>query len=159
MGRHVTPPPPVRRALLELFGAGVDDVRVIEHSLFARVHGRAVATTRRRAIYLRGSAHDFFANPDLVLHEYCHVLHQWEPGTLTSFVYLIECLRRGYWRNRFEVDARRFAARHLHRYHALLRDDGARGSAEERLAAIEAAGRGGEREADRERRADGDREV
>lgn len=159
MGRHVTPPPPVRRALLALFGAGVDDVRIVEHSLFARLHGGAVATTRRRAIYLRGSAQDFFANPDLVLHEYCHVLHQWEPGTLTSVVYAIEWVRRGYWLNRFEVDARRFAARHLHRYHALLREADTPFSAEERLAAVEPAGRGGERETDRERRPDRDREV
>jgi hypothetical protein len=122
MGRPVEPPPNVRNALHALFGARVDSVRVVEHSLFARLHGRAIATTRRRAIYLRGSAADFFGNADLVLHEYCHVLHQWEPGHLTSLAYVAEWMRRGYWLNRFEVEARAFASRHLHRFHALLRD-------------------------------------
>lgn len=153
MGRAVTPPPSVRSALHALFGAGVDDVRVVEHSLFARLHGRAVATTRRRAIYLRGSAADFFGNPALVLHEYCHVLLQWEPRRLTTWAYVVECLRRGYWRNRFEVDARHFASRHLQRYHALLRDarddwrPDADASAEQGLAAVEPARGGGERDA------------
>ena len=71
------------RALEEILATPVDHVRVIEHSWFARLHGRAVATTRRGRIYLRGSAADFFGNPALLLHEYCHVIHQWQPGTLT----------------------------------------------------------------------------
>src|SRR5262249_19788510 len=102
----VTPPPEVRAALEQFFGSAVGTVRVIEHSWLARLHLRAVATTRRRRIYLRGSAHDFFASPALMLHEYCHVLHQWAPGHLSVTRYLIECLRRGYWNNRFEIEAR-----------------------------------------------------
>ena len=54
--RSVHLPPALRASLLELFGPGVDDVRIIEHSWYARLHGRIVATTRRRHIYLRGSA-------------------------------------------------------------------------------------------------------
>ncbi len=100
----------------------VDQVRVIEHSLFARLHGRAIATTRRRRIYLRGSAVEFFENPSLMLHEYCHVLLQWETGSLTTLRYLRECLRRGYWNNRFEVQAREFACRHESRLRELLRE-------------------------------------
>jgi hypothetical protein len=34
--------------------------------------------------------------------------------------YLLECLRRGYWNNRFEVEAREFADLHVARLHALL---------------------------------------
>jgi hypothetical protein len=62
---------------------------------------------------LRGSAEDFFGDPRLMLHEYCHVLKQWEAGDLTILRYSLECLRKGYWNNRFEVAARAFADRHL----------------------------------------------
>jgi hypothetical protein len=34
--------------------------------------------------------------------------------------YLGECLRRGYWNNRFEVEARAFADAHLAQLHRLL---------------------------------------
>ncbi len=126
-GNAVTPPPIVLLALERIFGsvvtatAHIDRVRVIEHSLFARLHGRAIATTRRRRIYLRGGAAEFFDNPSLMLHEYCHVLLQWETGSLTTFRYVRECLRRGYWNNRFEVEAREFARRHEYQLRELLR--------------------------------------
>ena len=55
-----------------------------------------------------------------MLHEYCHVLLQWEPGQLTIIGYLLEWLRRGYWDNRFEVEAREFAQANLYRLQALL---------------------------------------
>ncbi len=102
----------MRAALEELLGADIGQVRVIEHSWLVRLLVRATATTRPRRIYLRGSAAQFFADPELMLHEYCHVIHQWQAGTLTTAAYLIECLRRGYWNNRFEVEARAFADRH-----------------------------------------------
>jgi hypothetical protein len=98
----------------------VDHVRIIEHSVFARLHLRAVATTRKRAIYLAGSAEDFFTDPILMLHEYCHVLHQWEPGELTTWRYLGECMRRGYWDNRYEIEAREFASDNVYRFRAML---------------------------------------
>ena len=85
-----------------------------------RLHGPAVATTRRGRIYLRGSGADFFENPWLMLHEYCHVIKQWEPRTLTISSYLVECIRRGYWNNRFEVEARAFADMHAHRLLKML---------------------------------------
>jgi len=103
-----------------LFGEDVGQVVVIEHSWFARLHIRATATTRRRRIYLCGSAEDFFSNPPLMLHEYCHVLKQWEPGFLTTARYLSEWMRRGYWENRFEIEAREFATDNLYRFRALL---------------------------------------
>jgi hypothetical protein len=119
--RAAAVPQDVSRALERLLGASVAHVRVIEHSCFARLHGRrAVATTRRGRIYLRGSAAEFFANPWLMLHEYCHVIRQWQPGTLTATRYLLECLRRGYWNNRFEVEARAFADTNVAQLHALL---------------------------------------
>ncbi len=105
-------------------GAPIEQVRIVEHSLYCRLHLGATATTRRRRIYLRGSAADFFADPQLVLHEYCHVLLQWEPGRLTRRSYLFECLRRGYWRNRFEVEARAFARRYRALYAAGIAEAG-----------------------------------
>jgi hypothetical protein len=113
-------PAAIAASLHAMFGDGAGYVRVIENSFFARLHAGAVATTRRRSIYLTGSAEDFFANPALMLHEYCHVLLQWEPGRLTSAKYVLEWLRRGYWDNRFEVEAREFAASNLYRFRALL---------------------------------------
>ena len=119
-GRQVALPAPLRAALEQLLGEPVGHVRIIEHSWFARLHGRAVATTRRRRICLRGSASDFFTDPWLMLHEYCHVIRQWQPGTLTVPRYLSECLRRGYWDNRFEVEAREFADLNVASLRALL---------------------------------------
>ncbi len=120
LGRRVALPGHVRAALAGLFGPDIDKVEIIEHSLFARLHLRAVATTRRRRIYLRDGADEFFENPALMLHEYCHVLKQWEPGTMTVTRYLGECLRRGYWDNRFEIEAREFAEDHVYRFRAAL---------------------------------------
>ena len=114
-------PAEVSGALGMLLGEPVTHVVVIEHSWFARLHLRAHATTRRGRIYLRGDAAAFFANPWLLLHEYWHVIRQWQPGRLTVTRYLSECLRHGYWNNRFEVEARAFADAQAARLHALLR--------------------------------------
>jgi hypothetical protein len=116
MGRRVPIPESVRIALAVFFGDGVSRVKVIEHSLFARLHWNATATTRRRRIYLRGSAADFFNDPALMIHEYFHVMNQWEPRLLTSWRYVLESLRHGYWSNRFEVEARQYTAVNLHRF-------------------------------------------
>jgi hypothetical protein len=120
MPRAVAAPAAVVAALEQLLGESVAHVRVIEHSWFARLHGRAIATTRRGRIYLRGSAAAFFADPWLTLHEYWHVIGQWQRGTLTVPRYLHEWLRRGYWNNRFEVEARAFADAHAARLGELL---------------------------------------
>jgi hypothetical protein len=114
IGRKVALPGSLRTALEVVVGESVSHVSIIEHSLYVRLHPRAIATTRRRRIYLRGSAQEFFDDPWLMLHEFCHVLKQWEPGDLTVARYCLESLRRGYWNNRFEVEARAFADRYLH---------------------------------------------
>ena len=117
-------PDAMRRALREVFGVAVDDVDLREHSLFARLHHNARATTRRNAIYLRGSLEEFLRDPELVLHEYFHVLKQWNRGRLTLWSYLREWRRRGYWENRYERHARRFARSRLARFQqALARRD------------------------------------
>src|SRR5262245_47674000 len=92
-------PAHVGAALRELFGEPVDHVRVIERSLYARLHAGATATTRRNRILLRGAADDFWRDADLILHEYFHVLRQWQPRRLTIWRYIVEWLRCGYWHN------------------------------------------------------------
>jgi hypothetical protein len=118
-GRKAAVPEAVSDALEQLLGERIGHVKIIEYSWFARLHG-AFATTRLQRIYLSGSAADFFSNPWLMLHEYCHVLRQWQTGSLTVPRYLIECLRRGYWNNRFEVEAREFADQKAAQLHTLL---------------------------------------
>jgi hypothetical protein len=117
---HV-PPQPLCAALQEIFGEPVDDVRVIEHSFYVRLHFGARATTRPNRILLRDSAAAFWCDPDLVLHEYFHVLRQWRPRRLTIWRYLVESVRRGYWLNSFEIEARAFAATHAPELRRLLR--------------------------------------
>jgi hypothetical protein len=106
-------PAPMLAALRELLGEVVEDVLVVERSWYARLHGPVRATTRRNRILLRGSRAEFFADPELVLHEYFHVVRQWNRGRLSVSGYLRESLRNGYWLNRYERQARRFAARRL----------------------------------------------
>jgi hypothetical protein len=106
-------PDGLRTALRQLFDDAVDDVEVVENSWYARLHRGARATTRRNRILLPGPASEFFADPALVLHEYYHVLKQWNRGRLSIARYLVEWLRRGYWSNRYERHARRFVALRL----------------------------------------------
>lgn len=107
----------MRDALAIIFDVPSDAitaVRIVPDSRFARLHGRHVAaTTRPGVIYVAGSARRFFADPELVLHEYFHVLRQWNTGTLTRWRYVRELLRRGYRDNRYEVEARAFTRRHV----------------------------------------------
>jgi hypothetical protein len=120
LGRAIPLPEKVRTSLETLFEEPVRHVQIFEHSLFVRFHGRAIATTRPGRIYLRGGGADFFENPWLMLHEYCHVIKQWQPRTLTIRSYLVECMRKGYWDNRYEVEARAFADAHTHRMRRML---------------------------------------
>jgi hypothetical protein len=124
IGRAITLPETVSTSLEVLLERPVHHVQVFEHSLFVRLHGRAIATTRRGRIYLRGSGAEFFDNPWLMLHEYWHVIKQWEPRTLTIRSYIAECIRQGYWNNRFEVEARAFADAQAHRLRTMLRSNG-----------------------------------
>lgn len=114
------PPAQVIAALHEIFGERVDHVRVFERSFYARLHVGARATTRRNRILLRDTADAFWRDPELILHEYFHVLRQWQPRRLTIWRYVTECLRRGYWQNHFEIEARQFAAMHCEQLRTTL---------------------------------------
>lgn len=113
-------PRPLRAALIELLGEEAQSVELIERSWRVRWHPRALATTRRNRIYLRGSIEEFARNAEVVLHEYFHVLEQWRPRRLTRTRYIWEWLRRGYWHNRFEVEAREYVARNLRHFRRLI---------------------------------------
>ncbi len=107
------PPPRFLTALATIFGEDVSGVCIFEHSFYARCHLGMCATTRPGKILLCISATRFFSDPELVLHEYFHVVRQWQPGRLTRWRYVRESLRCGYRDNCFEIEARAFAAKHV----------------------------------------------
>jgi hypothetical protein len=109
-------PVALRELLLELFGSDIDRVKVVEYSWINALHGWPLAVTRRNRIYLRHGAAGFYADTGLVLHEYLHVMNQWNTGRMTVLRYLWQTLLHGYWNNPFEVEAREFAARHRPSY-------------------------------------------
>ena len=95
-GRVVEPPAAIALALEQIFNEPIAHVRVIENSLYARMHVGARATTRRARILLAGDAQTFWCDPELLLHEYFHVLRQWQTRELTIVRYVIESMRCGY---------------------------------------------------------------
>ncbi len=99
-----------------IFNESVENVRVIEHSEFARLHGDILATTRENIIYLNMSRREFWSDLRLVLHEYFHVIRQWNTGELTVGRYLWESLWHGYGNNMYEVAARNFARDNLEQF-------------------------------------------
>jgi hypothetical protein len=120
LGRRYAIPLKTRRALERVFEAPVDTIIVIENSLYARTHLGMCATTRPNRILLANSGAEFAANPQLLLHEYFHVIRQWRPGHLTRWRYLTESARRGYQANRYEQEAREFAASARERFDQYL---------------------------------------
>jgi len=109
MGQRYVLPRAVAAALEQVFGEPADGVIVVEHSRYARLHRGMTATTRPNRIFLTINGSDFVANPELLLHEYYHVLCQWRTGYLTRWRYVMEFVRCGYWQNRYEQEAREFA--------------------------------------------------
>lgn len=104
--REVAVPDEIKRAvestLQDAFSnaVNVDKIKVVENSKWADflsgftellTAGRywVFATTQRDAIYLnsRITAGDFFGDPELLLHEYYHVIRQWNTGAMTNFNY------------------------------------------------------------------------
>ena len=73
--------------------------------------GSAAAITLWRTVFLSRSVS---ADEELLLHEFRHV-QQFESSITFPVRYLWESARRGYFANRFEVDARDYAARRLGR--------------------------------------------
>jgi len=121
-GRRYVPPAPVIAALQQVFAEPVEGVIVIEHSRYARLHRGMRATTRPNRILLAMSGAAFVADHELLLHEYFHVIRQWRTAQLTRWSYVVESVRRGYWDNRYELEAREFAAGAAELYGRYLRD-------------------------------------
>jgi hypothetical protein len=131
IGRRYLLPHVVAAALERLFEESVSQVAVIECSRYAKLHRGMAATTRPNRILLTISGAEFASNPELLLHEYYHVLCQWRTGYLTRWRYMVESIRCGYRQNRYELEAREFAAANLDQYRGFLREiaggDGFRG--------------------------------
>lgn len=119
-GKRYILPARVVTALDKVFGEPVSDVRVIEFSPYARMHLGMSATTRPNRILLAIAGSKFVEDPDMLLHEYYHVLRQWANGRLTRWRYLAESARRGYWHNTFEREARNFSASAVATFRAYL---------------------------------------
>lgn len=96
-----------RSALITTFNVGgeaIDRIIITENSDFARQHGENVlAVTRVNAIYLGGSGASFLTDLKLILHEYYHVLRQWNTGELTTFRYIVEWARQGFNYNQIKL--------------------------------------------------------
>jgi hypothetical protein len=122
IGTRYILPRSVSAALEYVFAEPVDGVIVIENSLYARAHLGMSATTRPNRILLATGGAEFIANPGLLLHEYYHVIRQWRPAYLTRWRYLLESARHGYWANRYEREAREFAAAAELGYRRYLQD-------------------------------------
>ena len=120
IGRRYLLPQAVAAALEQVFEESVDAVTVIERSRYAKLHGGLSATTRPNRILLAIGGAEFVSNPELLLHEYYHVLCQWRTGYLTRWRYLAESVRCGYRQNRYELEAREFAGANLDRYRGFL---------------------------------------
>ena len=73
--------------------------------------GSAAAITLWRTVFLAPSAP---VDAELLLHEFRHV-QQFESSLSFPVRYLWESARRGYFANRYEVDAREYSARRLRR--------------------------------------------
>jgi hypothetical protein len=119
-GRRYWLPQGVAGALEQMFEEPVHGVVVRERSPYAKLHRGMTATTRPNRIFLACSGAEFVANPELLLHEYYHVLCQWRSGYLTRWRYLVESARRGYRQNRYEQEAREFASANLDQYRGFL---------------------------------------
>jgi hypothetical protein len=122
IGRRYVIPRAMRVALERVFEAPVDGIIVIENSLYARAHLGMRATTRPNRILLAITGAEFVADPEILLHEYFHVVRQWRPGHLTRWRYLAESARRGYWANCYEQEARAFVLSARERFDRYLRE-------------------------------------
>ncbi|KAA9325023.1 hypothetical protein [Adhaeribacter soli] len=88
--------------------------RIVENSLLARIarlvlKSPNVAMVFGKQIHLSGvSTETFLEDTYWVEHELCHIEQYRSHGTLRFLgLYLLESFRKGYYENRFEVEARR----------------------------------------------------
>ena len=114
----------IKECLDLIFGQDTGNVNVRRDDLWVRLHGGNIrATTRWNLVLVRGPISRFWADSETVLHEYYHVLRQWNTGRLGRMRYLWAS-RRGYLNNRLETEAMDFAANNLKKFQDCLDDDG-----------------------------------
>ena len=84
-----------------------------ENSFFAKIAAKklgadAVAMVIGKTIYLHGTTKAYFiADERWLKHELCHIKQYEENGTIIFLIkYLWESLRKGYYNNKYEVEAR-----------------------------------------------------
>ena len=89
------------------------ELEIVEHSFLARIARWVlrvdnVAMVLGKCIYLSGVQKEIFLkNRAWVAHELCHVRQFQEYGFFRFlWLYFIESLKVGYYRNKFEVEAR-----------------------------------------------------
>jgi uncharacterized protein RhaS with RHS repeats len=71
-----------------------------------------IADTSRNKINIYEPCDDFWAQPEIVLEEYYHVLEQWNTGRLSKLKYALASIR-GYNRNKYEREAKGWAREHV----------------------------------------------
>lgn len=107
LGREIALPDALGKRHPELAG-----IRLRRGGLPVRVGGWALGQSSVAAITLWRTvfvAHGVALEAELLLHELRHV-HQFEASTAFPIRYLWESVRRGYRANRYEADARTYAA-------------------------------------------------
>ena len=84
-----------------------------ENSWLAKIAAKklaadAVAMVIGKTIHLHGTTKDYFlADERWLKHELCHIKQYKENGTIIFLIkYLWESLRKGYYNNKYEVEAR-----------------------------------------------------
>jgi hypothetical protein len=110
--------PQWRNCLSKIFGFPVQQIKVVDRSAMPHMFTGSRTFTLPGTIVLPGSCTNFWRDPQLVLHEYYHVIDQWGTNRMTLGRYLLEGLRQevgggdGHKDNRFEKEADFFARTH-----------------------------------------------
>jgi uncharacterized protein RhaS with RHS repeats len=109
--------PAMKNCLEKIFKTDVNKVKIIEKINPASSYE---ATTRKNTIIIYEPCSEFLNDADTVLHEYYHVLEQWDTKRLFWLRYGWQYLLHGYNNNKYEKDARRFAKKHRNEYEKCL---------------------------------------
>lgn len=95
------------------------EYRIVERSAFARMarlvlKSKNVAMVLGKTIHLSGvDRHTFLKDEGWVAHELCHIRQFREHGYFRFlWLYLLESMRVGYYRNKYEVEARIAGMKH-----------------------------------------------
>ncbi|HLL46344.1 MAG TPA: DUF4157 domain-containing protein [Longimicrobiaceae bacterium] len=102
LGRRVEPPPEVAAEAPGRVTFREGRLVPAIGGVLGKMRGPAAAVTLGRTIVVHP---DVRLSRRLLVHELTHV-RQWEEDRLFPLRYALESLRRGYWNNRYELEAR-----------------------------------------------------